>query len=148
MESCPDLERLILCNRGGDLMLSRSDIISLRRLKHIEIDCAVRDEAESALSKCLSLKSLCVGDLDLSDVLPSIGENLFSLKLGNVNKEELGSIGRCCLNLQYLEIGGGDVDEESNAIKNLAKLKVNGESLHLRLIGRGINAQRLGIPSL
>jgi hypothetical protein len=79
MGQCPDLKTLIYREKGGDLVLSRSDILSLRRLKSLDIDCETEDDAVSALASCKSLKSLRVWDL--IEVLPVFGGNLTILRL-------------------------------------------------------------------
>jgi hypothetical protein len=144
MASCPDLEKLILRKTGGVLVLSRSDIISLRRLKSLDIACEVEDDAVSSLASCKSLKSLRVVDWDLSEVLPVIGGNLVSLEIEVSSEEVLAVILKECVNLQYLDIEGGVAGEESvDAIKNglvkLAKLKVNGVSVRLGTDWMGID---------
>jgi hypothetical protein len=136
VESCRDLEKLIYQKKSGDLVLSRSDVLSLRRLKHLEIGCEVNVDAVSALAKCKNLKSLRVGDSDLSEVLPAIGMNLVSLKMGQVSKEVFEGIAQYCVNLQHLETSGDVADGESvevikKGLKKLMKLKVNGASTRL-----------------
>jgi hypothetical protein len=138
MGRCPDLKKLIYRNKGGALLLSHSDILSLRRLKSLDIDCEVEDDAVSSLASYKSLKRLRVVDWDLIEVLPAIGGNLISLEIGVASNAELELIFEYCSNMQCLEIGEIDVDveEESvDAIKNglvkLAKLKVNGVSIRL-----------------
>jgi hypothetical protein len=81
MGRCLDLEKLFLLKKYGDLVLSRSDILTLRRLKFLDIECDIENDADSALSSFKSLKSLRVFVWDLSEVLPSIGGNLVSLEV-------------------------------------------------------------------
>jgi hypothetical protein len=133
---CLDLEKLIYHKKGGDLLLSRSDILSLRRLKSLDIVCEVADDAVSSLASCKSLKRLRVVDWDLIEVLPAFGGNLVSLEIEVASNAELESILKFCVNLQYLDIGGeGGGEGSAEAIKNglvkLAKLKVNGASVRL-----------------
>jgi hypothetical protein len=141
---CLDLEKLIYHKKGGDLVLNRSDILSLRRLKSLDIVCEVADDAVSSLASYKSLKRLRVVDWDLIEVLPAIGGNLISLEIEVANEEMLAVILKFCVNLQYLEIDGGFVGEESvDAMKNglvkLAKLKVNGASVRLGTDWAGID---------
>jgi hypothetical protein len=135
MGRCPDLKRMILLKKGGDLVLSYSDILSLRRLNSLDIDCDVGGYNISALAECKKLKSLRFVDWDLSEVLPVIGGNLVSLEIGMAGKDELGLIIKYCVGLQYLEFGGGVAAGDDDAIKNgLVKLsnpKVNGASIRL-----------------
>jgi hypothetical protein len=133
---CPDLEMLVYHKKDGDLALSRSDFISLRRLKSLDVDCEIEDQASSALASCKSLKSLRVVDWDLIDILQVIGGNLVSLEIEESNKEEFDLILKCCVNLQYLVIGGVVAGEVSvgaiqKGLVRLAKLKVNGASVRL-----------------
>jgi hypothetical protein len=144
IECCPDLEKLVYVNKGGNLVLSRSDILSLRRLKSLDIDCLIEDDAVSALASCRSLKSLRVVYWDLSEVLPVIGGNLVRLEIEVASEEVLVVIPTYCLNLHYLEIGGVEASEESiDAVKigmvKLAKLKVNGASVCLGTDWEGID---------
>jgi hypothetical protein len=143
MGRCPDLEKLIYHKKGGDLVLSRSDILSLRRLKSLDIDCDVEDDAVSALACCKSLKSLKVDNWDLIEVLSVIGGNLIVLENGVACEEVLELILKYCVNLQYLEVGGGVVGENSldefkNGLVNLAKFKMNGASVRLGTNWRGV----------
>jgi hypothetical protein len=136
MAGCPDLETLFFHKNGGALVLSRSDILSLRRLKSLDIDCEVEDDAVSALASCKSLKNLRVVYYDLSEVLQVIGGNLASLEIGVASEQVLVAILKSCVNLQYLKIGGFLAGKVSvGAIKKglvrLAKLKVNGASVRL-----------------
>jgi hypothetical protein len=64
MKACPNLEKLIFRNKGGNLLLSRSDFTSLRRLKSLDIECEVEDDAVSVLASLKSLTHLRVVDLD------------------------------------------------------------------------------------
>jgi hypothetical protein len=72
MGRCPELEKLIYHKKGGDWVLSRSDILSLRRLKSLDIDCDIEDDAVSALAICKSLNNLQVVYYNLSEVIPKI----------------------------------------------------------------------------
>jgi hypothetical protein len=140
---CPDLEMLVYYKNDGDLALSRSDIISLRRLKSLDIACEVEDDADSALASFKSLKSLRVVDWDLSEVLPVIGINLARLEIEDASQEKIDLILKYCVDLQYLAIRGGlagegSIDMIKNGLAKLAKLKLNGESIRLGTDWMGI----------
>jgi hypothetical protein len=143
MAGFPDLEKLILRKKGGVLVLSRSDIISLRRLKSLDIACEVEDDAVSSLASCKSLKSLRVVDWDLSEVLSVIGGNLVSLEIRVASEAIFAGILKECVNLQYLDIGIVGLERSAEAIKvglvKLANLKVNGASVRLGTDWMGIN---------
>jgi hypothetical protein len=142
VECCRDLERLVLADDGGGLILERSDMLaiaSLPRLKSLDIGgCYFRDDALSAIVRCKGLKELRANPIVDPTILTAIGRNLVWLNLWRPSKEVVDGIVEHCPNLQYLELEEVDEDVKEglvgsmkNGLMTLVKLKVNGESVRL-----------------
>jgi hypothetical protein len=142
VECCRDLSSVIFGDSGSSLMLKRSDILavaSLPRLKSLDIGgCYFRDDALSALVRCIGLKELRANPIVDPAILAAIGMNFVWLNLWRPSKEVVDGIVEHCPNLQYLEMK--EVDEEvtdgmvgslKNGLMKMAKLKVNGKSIRL-----------------
>jgi hypothetical protein len=141
VECCQDLEGLYLHSQGNILMLSRSDILSIASLPHLQsLDIRgfinLADDDSSALVRCKVLKELRLNPLIDLSILPvaAIGRNLVRLELWNPSKEVVDGIVEHCPNLQYLDFGSvneGLVWTIKNGLTKLAKLTLNGESVRL-----------------
>jgi Leucine-rich repeat (LRR) protein len=122
--------------------LKRSDIeaiASLPRLKSLNIDCEIADDAVSAISRCKGLKHLTLrsGSFDLTNIFSAIGGTLISLDYTSSTAflvETVDAIVEHCPNLQMLDLGDEEldvVDLLKGGLKKLAKLNVNGGSVRL-----------------
>jgi hypothetical protein len=141
VDCCRDIEELSFVDWSGDVELKRSDIeaiASLPRLKSLNIDFEIADDAVSAISRCRGLKHLVLLRISfaLNDILPAIGGTLVSLEytsstafLGAVD-----SIVEHCPNLQMLDLGDEELDAVDflkGGLKKLAKLNIDGGSVRL-----------------
>jgi hypothetical protein len=146
-EFCRDIEELSFVDWSGDVELKRSDIeaiASLPRLKSLNIDFEIADNAVSALSRFRGLKhlALCYGSFDLTNILPTIGKPLLSL-VYNSSNSIMGTVNvivEHCPNLQILDlrwIGREDankavaVDSLKRGLKQSRILKLNHKSVRL-----------------
>jgi hypothetical protein len=82
VECCCEIEEVSF--DSDDIVLTRSDIeaiASLPRLKSLNTNCRITDDAVSVLSRCKGLKLLTLGwvSFDLNNIIPTIGRNLASL---------------------------------------------------------------------
>jgi hypothetical protein len=142
-ECCPRLERLALSFVYESEFLFLSDmkvIASLPCLRSLRIGscCVIEDGAIYALARCSGLRYLEIafcGD-GLTDVLRVMGGNLISLKFLDVGVDAIASVVENCPDLQYLDVGVKEGEEDKWTVElfrdlriglnKLAKLKVNG----------------------
>jgi hypothetical protein len=106
VECCRDLESLMFGNRGGGIILARSNILAIAffRLKELMVGIRMADDAYSALKRCRLVKSLYLILLVDTSILSTIGRNLASLTLVRPSNEVVDAIVECCPNLQNLEL--------------------------------------------
>jgi hypothetical protein len=112
VECCREIEEISFDEGSGRdvLELIRSDIeaiASLLRLKSLNINCRITDDAVSVLSRCKGLKYLTLGcvSFDLTSILHIIGINLISLDCTSSTPvlETAGIIIEKCQNLSLLD---------------------------------------------
>jgi hypothetical protein len=141
VECCRDIEELSFVDWSGDVELKRSDIeaiASLPRLKLLNTNCRITDDAVSVLSRCKGLKHLTLGwvSFDLNNIIPTIGRNLVSLDYTSSTPilETARIIVEKCQNLHLLDLGceelnaratSAAVDLLKGGLKKLSKLKVD-----------------------
>jgi hypothetical protein len=147
VECCRNIEEIFFRESSGHdiFYLKRSDIeaiASLPRLKSLNIDCEIADDAVSAISRCKGLNHLTLlsGSVDLTTIFPAIGGNLVSLEYTSSTPllETVDSIIEHCPNLQMMRFDWAEeemklvgVDSLKKGLKKLSKLKVGNE--HVRL---------------
>jgi hypothetical protein len=146
VESCRDLERLILNVFDDEWKLVSSDIeafASLPRLKYLDLRlCGLADEAVSTLSRFKQLNHLGIDWREgLIDVLQVIGKGLVSLELRDATAESCLGLYASCPNLQYMKLFGDNLKDEGmlgslvkgfkKRMKRLGSVNVNYTAIRL-----------------
>jgi hypothetical protein len=117
VECCREIEELSLSDYSGGLALDRDEfeaIVSLPRLKSLNIDCRISDDGVSVISQCKGLKHLALGrgSIDLTNILFAVGVNLVSLDYNSSTSilETVDAFIEHCPNLQMLETWWDDAE--------------------------------------